>query len=232
MSLAVYNNLKKTIFNEAVEFFMTKYELAKKGEEEKVMKELWEDFKKYETKKGENKVPKKKAEVPEEERCTHIKADGTRCTMKKVSEKVLKAHPEYNPEFCATKNRVLLSPKKTTTAVVKKFVCGHVKRDKTLCGTKVAKEGDKCKVYDNMMKNKALKAQASDNEATPTKTTPIKKHEPEHEEEEDDAETEEIEATNEDSGAESEDEELPPTKSAKKSATKKRVVEESDDEEN
>lgn len=229
MSLAVYNNLKKTIFAEAVQFFMTQYEIAKEGEEEKVTKELWDLFKKYETKKGDNKVPKKKAEVPDEERCNHTKADGTRCTMKKVSKKVLEAHPEYNKEFCATYNRVLLTPKKTTTTTIKKYVCGHVKRDKTLCGTKVAKEGDKCKVYENMMKNKALKAQASDEEKTPKKKTVVV-----HKDSDEGEDTEEIEVTKqEDSGAESEDEEMPETKSATKtSATKKkRVIEESDDEE-
>lgn len=226
MSLAIYNNLKKSMFFEALEFISTKYALCEEGQEEETIKGLWGDFKKYEQEKGVNKVSKKKKVVPEEDRCTHLKSDGSRCSMRKCSEAVMKKHPEYNPNHCATHNRNDLTPKKgKTTTKAKKYVCGHKKRNGDICETKVSEEGDKCKVYKNMMANRALKKkveQESEEEKTPTKKKVEKKVEEEDKYEGDTEEIEEEEENNE----ESEDEK--PT-STKKSP--KRVVVESDDEE-
>ena len=223
MSLSIYNNLKKTMFNEALLFISTKYALCEEGQEEETIKGLWVDFKKYEQEKGVNKVSKKKAVVPEEDRCTHLKADGSRCSMRKCSEAVMKKHPEYNEDHCATHNRNDLTPKKGKTTKAKKFVCGHTKGNGDKCQTKVLKEGDKCKVYKNMMLNRALKkdAEQSEEEKTPTKKTSIKKKTPTKVEEEYEGDTEEIE--------EGDNEEESEEESAK--SAKKRVVVESDDEE-
>lgn len=228
MSLTAYYTLKRTLFAEAIMFLTTEYTLTPKGQEEELVKELWSKFKKYETKNSLNKVPKKKTEVPEEERCAHPKADGSACSMKKASAAVMKEHPEYNKEFCATHNRKDLTPKKASTSTnTKKYVCGHKQKNGTLCTKKVAKEGDKCGVYMNMQK---VKAKEEADESTPKKTvtkTPVKVAKAAPVEEDDDADTEEIEVNN---AEDSEDEALPSPAKTPKAKGKKRVVEESDDE--
>jgi hypothetical protein len=184
MSLNVYKALKKSMFIETIRFMSTKYELFEDPDDESTsqdtieaqIKALWEDYKKYET-KAKTKGSKTKKPLEDSDRCTRIKANGDRCTTRKCSSKVLEAHPEYDQDLCALHNRVDNTPKKASkgTKSPKKFICGHETKGGKECQTKVSEEGEKCKVYQNMMAKRAAKAKDKDtSDSDSEEETPIK----------------------------------------------------------
>jgi hypothetical protein len=184
MSLNVYKALKKSMFIETIRFMSTKYDLFEDPDDESTsqdtieaqIKALWEDYKKYET-KAKTKGSKTKKPLEDSDRCTRIKANGDRCTTRKCSSKVLEAHPEYDQDLCALHNRVDNTPKKASkgTKSPKKFICGHETKGGKECQTKVSEEGEKCKVYQNMMAKRAAKAKDKDtSDSDSEEETPIK----------------------------------------------------------